>query len=535
MLSKSLNKVIIAAVREAKRRRHEFVTVDHITYSALFDPQTQKILKWCGADISALKIDLDSYLARELDIAPDGAEPTQTFTVQKVLQIMVAHISGAGRTEADQGDLLASIFEEGTSFGVFLMRQQGIERLTVLDVISHQDDGDLKTKTGRDEPQQTTTLDQFCEKLVAKAKSGGIDPIVGRGDEMTRSLQVLCRRKKNNPILVGEPGVGKTAIVEGLALLIAEDKAPAILKDAEIYALDMGALVAGTKYRGDFEKRLKGVIDELTRKTNAILFIDEIHTLVGAGSAGGGALDASNILKPALSNGKLRCVGATTHGEFRQFFEKDRALSRRFQKIVVGEPSIDESIEILRGLKLKYEEHHQVSYSDEVLRSAVELSARHLNDRFLPDKAIDIIDEVGALFHLSTNDRREVNAEDIESVVSKIVGAPIKASGKDDVSKLRSLDLDLKHQVFGQDAAIEQLSKAIKRSYAGLSSPLRPIGSFLFAGPTGVGKTEVARQLAKSLSVHFARFDMSEYMEKHAVSRLVGAPPGYVGFEQGGF
>ncbi|MDR2905835.1 MAG: ATP-dependent Clp protease ATP-binding subunit ClpA [Helicobacteraceae bacterium] len=550
MLSRALNKVIIAAVREAKRRRHEFITVDHITYAALFDAQTQRILKWCGADIATLKLKLDEYLTRDLETAPDGAEPTQTFAVQKVLQNMMAHIEGAGRSEADQGDLLASIFEEGTSYGVYLMREQGIERLTILEMISQQVESEPQRQNaeGAGSQKQASYLQQFCAQLVALAKKGEIDPIVGRKVELERSLQVLCRRKKNNPILVGEPGVGKTAIAEGLAQIIAKGKAPSILSTAEIYALDMGALVAGTKYRGDFEKRLKGVIDELTAKKNAILFIDEIHTLVGAGSAGGSAMDASNILKPALNSGKLRCVGATTHGEFRQFFEKDRALSRRFQKIIVGEPTNEESVEILRGLKSKYEEHHGVTYSEEVLRAAVELSATHLRDRFLPDKAIDVIDEVGASFHLTAlvseggdlnerrdlNETREVSVDDIEAVISKIAGAPIKARGNDDVERLRSLELDLKHQVFGQDSAIEQLSKAIKRSYAGLSNPMRPIGSFLFAGPTGVGKTEVARQLAKSLGVHFARFDMSEYMEKHAVSRLVGAPPGYVGFEQGG-
>ncbi|MDR0665290.1 MAG: ATP-dependent Clp protease ATP-binding subunit ClpA [Helicobacteraceae bacterium] len=537
MISRSLNKVIVAAIREAKRRRHEFITVDHLSYAALFDPTTQKILERCGADVGSLKIGLDAYLSREIEIAPEGAEPTQTVAAQKVMQTMLMHVEGAGRTEADQGDLLASIFEDGNSYGVYLMRLQGIERINILEEISQIETSEENKSQTQYEPNKAKTyLEQFCVELVALAKKGAIDPIVGRADEMTRSLQTLCRRKKNNPILTGEPGVGKTAIAEGLAMLIAENKAPKMLEGSRIYALDMGALVAGTKYRGDFEKRLKGVIDELSSKEGVILFIDEIHTLVGAGSASGGALDAGNILKPALAGGKLRCIGATTHNEYRQFFEKDRALSRRFQKIVVNEPSAEESVRILRGLKSKYEAYHGVRYSDAVLRSAVELSAKYVNDRFLPDKALDVIDEVGASFHLlkESKKRTQVGIADIERVVSKMIGAPIKAGADDDLDRLRALELDLKHRVFGQDSAIEQLVKAIKRSYAGLGSPTRPIGSFLFTGPTGVGKTETAKQLAESLGVHFARFDMSEYMEKHSVSRLVGAPPGYVGFDQGG-
>ncbi|MDR2033257.1 MAG: ATP-dependent Clp protease ATP-binding subunit ClpA [Helicobacteraceae bacterium] len=537
MISKSLNKVIIAAVREAKRRRHEFITVDHLAYAALFDSAAQRILERCGADLSALKVNIDAYLTRELERASEGVEPTQTIAVQKVMQTMLMHIEGAGRDEADQGDLLASIFEEGNSYSVYLMRLQGIERINILDEISQIEiTVENKTQPQNDPNKPKTYLEQFCLELVALAKNGAIDPIVGRSDEMTRSLQTLCRRKKNNPILVGDPGVGKTAIAEGLARLIAEKKTPKMLEGARIYALDMGALVAGTKYRGDFEKRLKGVIDELSTSDKAILFIDEIHTLIGAGSAGGGALDASNILKPALANGNLRCIGATTHNEFRQFFEKDRALSRRFQKIIVSEPTIEESVQILRGLKAKYEEHHKARYPDATLKAAVELSAKYVSDRFLPDKAIDAIDEAGAAFHLLSDSKKRslVSVADIERVVSKMIGAPIKSSAENEKDRLRSLELDLKHQVFGQDKAIEALVKAIKRSFAGLGSPKRPIGVFLFAGPTGVGKTEAARCLASSLDVHFARFDMSEYMEKHSVSRLIGAPPGYVGFEQAG-
>ncbi|MDR2639462.1 MAG: ATP-dependent Clp protease ATP-binding subunit ClpA [Helicobacteraceae bacterium] len=558
MIGKSLNKLIVAAVREAKRRRHEFITVDHLAYAALFDPAAQKILERCGADLSSLKVSLNAYLTREIDIAPEGVEPGPTTAVQKVMKSMLEHIENSGRREADQGDLLASIFEDSESYGVYLMRLQGIERLNILEEISQNqieedrsralselekldtnseifDDDRFKTQNS-DQDKSKTYLKQFCVELVALAKKGALDPIVGRAEEITRTLQTLCRRKKNNPILTGDPGVGKTAIAEGLASLIAENKAPKTLEGAEIYALDMGALIADTKYRGDFEKRLKGVINDLSTKRNAILFIDEIHTLVGAGSAGGGALDASNILKPALANGKLKCIGATTHNEYRQFFEKDRALSRRFQKIVVNEPSVEESVQILRGLKAKYEKYHGVRYSEAVLRSAAELSAKYINDRFLPDKAIDLIDEVGASFHLLSESKKRTQAvvADIERVVSKMIGAPIKAGADDDRDRLRSLELDLKHQVFGQDSAIEQLVKAIKRSYAGLSAPTRPIGVFLFTGPTGVGKTESAKQLAASLGAHFARFDMSEYMEKHSVSRLVGAPPGYVGYDQGG-
>ncbi|MGE4295675.1 MAG: ATP-dependent Clp protease ATP-binding subunit ClpA [Campylobacterales bacterium] len=545
MLSKGLNKLLIGAIREVKKRHHEYITVEHLVYAALFDTASTNILRACGADISKLKVDLDAYLTREMETAPAGmiGEPVQTLAFQRVMQTMLMHVQGAGKPEADQGDLLASVFEEESSYGVYLLRLQGIERLSILEAISHGDQAPeaapkpgAQTLTEQEREEKKTWLDQFTVELVAQAKAGKIDPIIGRMSELARTTQVLCRRKKNNPILVGEPGVGKTAIAEGLALNIAEEKVPQILKNAEVYALDLGALIAGTKYRGDFEKRLKGVITELQEKPQAILFIDEIHTLVGAGASGGGAMDASNILKPALAAGQLRCIGATTHTEFRNYFEKDRALSRRFQKIDVGEPSVEETVLILKGLKTKYEEHHNVKYPETALRAAAELSARHINDRFLPDKAIDVIDEVGASFHLLSDakKRRQVTVGDVENVVSRIAGIPLKVAGRDERDKLRSLELDLKNVVFGQDGAIEQVSKAIKRSRAGLSHPTRPAGAFLFTGPTGVGKTEVARQLSKLLGVHFERFDMSEYMEKHAVSRLVGAPPGYVGFEQGG-
>ncbi|GHV03482.1 ATP-dependent Clp protease ATP-binding subunit ClpA [Campylobacterota bacterium] len=543
MIGKELNQLLIGAIREVKKRRHEYITVDHLVFALLFDRTASSILRSCGADIAKLKIDLDIYLTREIETQPLErlGEPSQTLSFQRVIQSMLMHTESAGKTQADQGDLLASIFEDERCYGVYLMRSQGIERLTVLEVISHamdkideNDAASAATTAPKQENAPRTYLEQFSSPLVAEAKAGKLDRVIGRENELNRVMQVLCRRKKNNPILVGDPGVGKTAVAEGLALLIAADRVPELLKNREIYALDMGALVAGTKYRGDFEKRLKGVIDELLAQPGAILLIDEIHTIVGAGAVGGGSLDAGNILKPALASGKLRCIGATTHAEYRSHFEKDRALSRRFQKIDVPEPSVEDTTKILRGLKAKYEDHHGVKYPDSVLKAISELSAKHINDRFLPDKAIDVVDEIGASFHLLGKKRRQASIEDAEAIVSKIAGVPLKPSSKDERSRLKSLELDLKNVVFGQDKAIEALARAIKRSYAGLSHPNRPSGAFLFTGPTGVGKTEVSKQLASVLGVHFERFDMSEYMEKHAVSRLVGAPPGYVGFEQGG-
>lgn len=537
MISRGLNKLLIDTIREVKKRRHEYITIEHLAYASLFDTVVVNILQECGADIAKLKVELDAYLTMEMDEQPESAsgEPVQTLSFQRVMQTMLTHVESSSKQEADQGDLLASLFEEGTSYGVYLMRLQGIERLDVLEVISHQTDTFAPKPIGENaDDERKTSLDRFASRLVQRAKNGEIDRVIGRTEELNRVMQVLCRRKKNNPILVGDPGVGKTAIAEGLAHLIASGDVPDLLKDSEIYALDMGSLVAGTKYRGDFEKRLKGVIDELLEQRGVILMIDEIHTLVGAGAVGGGALDASNILKPVLNSGKLRCIGATTRPEYRNHFEKDRALSRRFQKIEVFEPSVADTVRILRGLKSKYEEHHGVKYPDVALEAAADLSAKFINDRFLPDKAIDVIDEIGASFHLLGKKRRQVSVSDVEGVVSKIAGVPLKASTKDERSMLKSLELDLKNVVFGQDKAIEALARAIKRSYAGLSHPNRPSGAFLFTGPTGVGKTEVSKQLARILGVHFERLDMSEYMEKHSVSRLVGAPPGYVGFEQGG-
>lgn len=542
MLSKDLNKLLVTTIREVKRRRHEYITVEHLIYASLFDNAIAEILKECGANLSQLKIKLDEYLSKEMEQIPEGvtAEPVQTVAFQRVMQSMLEHVQISGKKEADQGDLLASLFQEKESFGIYLFNQQGIERVNVLEIISHSDIkeiGDFSQQAdNQKEKKDKTYLAEFAKELVKEAIDGHIDPIIGRESEIARTVQILCRRKKNNPIFVGEPGVGKTAIAEGLALKIASGDIPEILKDSKIYSLDMGTLVAGTKYRGDFEKRLKGVIEEANKSPKNILFIDEIHTLVGAGSSGGGAMDASNILKPALASGKMKCMGATTFSEYRSYFEKDKALSRRFQKIDVSEPSVKETVKILKGLKDKYEEHHGVKYSLSALRAAAELSHKYINEKFLPDKAIDVIDEVGASFHQLPKSKSRINVtkQDVQRVVSMIARVPISDASPDNKEKLKALELDLKHRIFGQDKAVEQLSKAIKRAKAGLSSPNKPLGSFLFSGPTGVGKTEVAKQLANILGIHFERFDMSEYMEKHTVSRLIGAPPGYIGFEQAG-
>jgi ATP-dependent Clp protease ATP-binding subunit ClpA len=543
MLSKTLNKLLVSTIREVKKRKHEYITVEHLIYASLFDEVIEIILKESGVDVSRLKIDLDTFLINEMQELPSGvtSEPVQTMAFQRVMQSMLYHVQNSGKGEADQGDLLASLFEEESSHGIFLMREQGVERVDLLEIISHTDINEFSVqndvrKTEGKNSEDESYLGQFCLELVKEAKEGKIDPIIGRSEELERTIQVLCRRKKNNPIFVGEPGVGKTAIAEGLALRIADEDVPELLEGSKVYALDMGTLVAGTKYRGDFEKRLKGIIKEIESDPKSIMFIDEIHTLVGAGSSGNGAMDASNILKPSLASGKIRCMGATTFAEYRNFFEKDRALTRRFQKIDVHEPTVEETVKILKGLKERYENHHNVKYSLPSLKAAAELSAKHIHERFLPDKAIDVIDEVGASFHLLPESKKRTNVTklDIETVVSKIAKIPIKASCSDDKERLRSLELDLKHKVFGQDDAIYALAKSIKRSYAGLSNPTKPLGSFLFTGPTGVGKTEVAKQLALQLGIHFSRFDMSEYMEKHTVSRLIGSPPGYVGFEQGG-
>lgn len=529
MISKDLNNVFKEAVKYAKMHRHEYLTVEHIFLAVLLSPQGTKILTSAGADVDVMKTRINQHLMDHLRPLPEGVkrEPFETVALSRVIEQMMRHIQSADKKEANVGDLIASLFNEEHSFAVTLLKDQGIQRLTILEIISDvQADANKKA--------QGENLAQFTIDLLDMAKSGRIDPVIGRAPEIERVMQTLCRRKKNNPILVGEPGVGKTAIAEGLALKIADGEVPELIADAEVYALDMGALIAGTKYRGDFEKRLKGVLAEIQERKNSILFIDEIHNLVGAGATNGGSMDASNLLKPALANGTLKCIGATTFAEYRNFFEQDRALSRRFAKIDVAEPSFKDTVKILKGLKNKYEKHHGVVFSDKVIRSAVDLSMKYMHERFLPDKAIDVIDEVGASFRLQAKTRKRVTVKDIETTVSKMLALPSTHISSDDIALLATLEENLKMRVIGQDGAVEAVSQAIKRSRAGLNAPNKPVGSFLFAGPTGVGKTELAKELARQLGVNFERFDMSEYMEKHAVSRLIGSPPGYVGFEQGG-
>jgi len=530
MISKDLNEIFKEAVKYAKTHRHEYLTVEHVFLAALLSPQGEQILKAAGADVEQMKARINQHLLSSLRPLPEGVtrEPFETVALSRVIEQMIRHAQNADKKEASVGDLLASIFHEEHSFAVALMNSQGINRLSILEVIS-----EPKSETGTKEPG-SEYLSQYTVNLVERAKAGKIDPVIGRDQEIERVMQILCRRKKNNPVLVGEPGVGKTAIAEGLALEIAEGNVPDMLADTEVFALDIGALIAGTKYRGDFEKRLKGVLHELEERKNAVLFIDEIHNLVGAGATNGGSMDASNLLKPALANGSLKCIGATTFDEYRNFFEKDRALSRRFAKVDVSEPSFEDTLKILKGLKHKYETHHSVRFSEKALKTAIDLSIKYMHERFLPDKAIDIIDEVGASFRLKARKRRHVNERDIEEAVSRMLNLPPARVTSDDLATLKNLEATLKSRVIGQDRAVEEVAAAIKRSRAGLGAPNKPVGSFLFAGPTGVGKTALAIELANALGIHFERFDMSEYMEKHAVSRLIGAPPGYVGYEQGG-
>ncbi len=548
MISQKVEIALVMAIREAKTRHHEHVTVEHILYGLLHDEITRTIIKGCGGNVDSLKINLESFFISNMPTLDqdEPTDPIQTIGFNRVLQRAIAHVQSCGKKEVDSGDVLAAIFNEPDSFAVYYLESEGLNRLDVVDYISHGltgeesiqsftsnpcKDGSCKQKTS-----QTTALEQYTTSYKLRAEEGKIDPLIGRASELERMMQVLCRRKKNNPLLVGEPGVGKTALAEGLALLIHDHKVPEVLDQAELRLLDMGALLAGTKYRGDFEERLKGVITEVEKDPNIILLIDEIHTIVGAGATSGGSMDASNLLKPALQNGQLRCIGSTTYDEYKNHVEKDRALSRRFQKIDVEEPSVDETFAILKGLKSKYEEHHDLRYSNGAIKITAELADRYLNDRFLPDKAIDVLDEVGAAFRLSGGKRktRIINVRDVENIVAKMARIPAKNISGSDVEQLKGLEGTLKLLIFGQDPAIDAVVTAVKRSRAGLKDPLRPTGSFLFAGPTGVGKTEVAKQLANSLGVHFERFDMSEYMEKHAVARLIGAPPGYVGFDQGG-
>jgi ATP-dependent Clp protease ATP-binding subunit ClpA len=546
MISKELSATLGLAVKEAKKRRHEYVSTEHILFAILFDHSGIDVIENCGGNIEGLKKDIETFFDEKVESIPEGREYVlqQTLGFQRVIQRAVNHARSAEKPEVNVSDILASIFLEKDSFAEYFLTSQGLTRLDVLSYISHEarqeplpgrDGGLAKPADPKEKKEQSNPLEAFTVDLVKRAAEGRLDPLIGRSSELERTLQVLCRRRKNNPVFVGDPGVGKTAIAEGLAQRINDAAVPELLSDVKIFALDLGALLAGTKYRGDFEKRLKGVIAELQKIPNAILFIDEIHTIVGAGATSGGSMDASNILKPVLTTGELRCIGSSTYEEYKNHFEKDRALSRRFEKIEIHEPSVSQTVRILKGLKSRYEEHHQIVYTDAALKSAAELSAKYVNDRFLPDKAIDVIDEAGAYVRLTGSTRRtKINPADIEKIVAKMAKIPTQSVSTSDKTKLETLEDRLKNVVFGQDAAITSLVTSIKRSRAGLGMPGKPVGSFLFTGPTGVGKTEVALQLSSLLDIEFLRFDMSEYMEKHAVARLIGAPPGYVGFDQGG-
>lgn len=557
MLSKTLEKSLILAIREAKNHSHEYVTVEHMLYGLLHDELTSYIISECGGSIKALKERLEKFFVREIPKLPSSAdgEPAQTIAFNRVLQRAVAHVQSCGKQQVDSGDVLVAIFAEEESHAVYFLTSIGIGKMAVLNFISHELPADGLQKepfqsppetpgTGPQKGKEAKALEDYTVNLANQAAENKLDPLIGRNEELARIMQVLCRRKKNNPLLVGEPGVGKTAMAEGLALRIYDDKlartkgdkalVPDLLQDIEIHMLDMGTLVAGTKYRGDFEKRLKAVVQAIEQKENAILFIDEMHTIVGAGATSGGSMDASNLLKPALQSGVLRCIGSTTYEEYKNQIEKDRALSRRFQKIDIEEPTVGDTQLILKGLREKYEKHHNIRYSQNSIRAMAELSDRYINERFLPDKAIDVMDEVGSLFRLEGRQGSMVKITDIEKTISRIARIPAKSSSTSEISELKELDRRLKEVVFGQNKAIDAVCAAVKRSRAGLGNPESPTGSFIFAGPTGVGKTEVAKQLAEILGVHFERFDMSEYMEKHAVARLIGSPPGYVGFDQGG-
>jgi ATP-dependent Clp protease ATP-binding subunit ClpA len=558
MLNREFEATLGDAFEEARQRRHEYLTVEHLLYALCNDEYGAEILERCGVRIEQLLLKLEDFFAHEMESVPGRKElrVAQTPQFDRLLQRAFMHVQYSGKEEVDAGDILAAMFEEGDSHAAYFLAEQGLSRLDVLNYISHgigkdgvrlpeetRDEADEEEEDGG-EPERSAVA-SFTTNLNQRAAAGKIDPLIGRTQELRRIIQVLSRRRKNNPLLVGEPGVGKTALAEGLALLIEQAKSapenqsrfalPAELREAEIYSLDLAGMLAGTKFRGEFEQRIKAVIKELQAKSNAILFIDEIHSIVGAGSTAESSMDASTILKPALASGELRCIGSTTHKEYKQHFEKDHALNRRFQMIEVLEPTQDETVRILRGLKSAYEKHHGITYTDAALQAAVRLSAKHINDRFLPDKAIDVLDEAAAAVRLDNpGARKTVRPADIEKVVAAIAKVPMESVSASDRVRLGALEPELKRVVFGQDAAIEQVVRSIKRARAGLGRQDKPIGSFLFAGPTGVGKTEVARQLAAVLGNHFARYDMSEYMEKHAVSRLIGSPPGYVGFEQGG-
>ena len=553
MLTKELEETLSFAVDQAVKHRHEYVTLEHLLYALLQDSSARDILFHCGARIDELAASLEDYFTATLERLPEGVKvmPELTATFQSTISYAVLQAEGSGQNAVDGGNILAAFFQADQSYAVYLLSQQGVTRLDILNYISHgiskvQDGGPMPEDfddeddifgPGPDQRRnQGKPLESFTVELVARAREGFIDPIVGREKELERTIQVLCRRNKNNPLYVGEPGVGKTALAEGLALKISEGDVPEVLIDAKVFALDMGAVLAGTRYRGDFEQRFKAIITELKKEPNAILFIDEIHTVVGAGSVSGGSMDASNILKPALAAGELRCIGSTTFAEYKAAFDRDRALARRFQKIEINEPTVDETFKILKGLKRFYEEHHGVKYPNETLRTASELAGRYINDRFLPDKAIDVIDEVGAAVKLLPENKRpkRISVQMVENAVARMAKIPPKTVVADERDRLKTLAADIKRYIYGQDDAVEAVVSAIQISRAGLGHETKPVGSFLFSGPTGVGKTELAKQLAEVLGVEFIRFDMSEYAEAHTVSRLIGAPPGYVGFDQGG-
>ncbi|MFC3549527.1 ATP-dependent Clp protease ATP-binding subunit ClpA [Lysobacter cavernae] len=551
MFSKDLEYSIGQCYKRAREARHEYMTVEHLLLALLDNPSAESVLKACGADFARLRGDLEQAIATSVSVLPEDVDrDTQpTLGFQRVLQRAVYHVQSSGKKEVTGANVLVAIFGEKDSHAVYFLNQQDVARLDVVNYLSHgiakhgseepgspPEDGEARASEGGEGEGKADALAEFAVNLNQLARDGKIDPLVGRADEVERTIQVLCRRRKNNPLYVGEAGVGKTAIAEGLAKRIVDGDVPEVLADAVIYALDLGALVAGTKYRGDFEKRLKAVLTQLKKLPEAVLFIDEIHTIIGAGSASGGTMDASNLIKPALASGELRCIGSTTFQEYRGIFEKDRALARRFQKIDIVEPTVGETYEILVGLKPKYEAHHGVTYADEALHAAVDLSVKHIGDRLLPDKAIDVIDEAGARQRLLAEGIRKslIDVEEIETIVAKMARIPTKQVSASDKDVLKNLERNLKMVIFGQDPAIDTLTSAIKLARSGLGNPDKPIGNFLFAGPTGVGKTEVTKQLALQLGIELVRFDMSEYMEPHSVSRLIGAPPGYVGFDQGG-
>ena len=549
MLTKELEETLSFAVDEAVKHKHEFVTLEHLLFALLEDTRARDILFHCGAQIEEIARALEEYFETQMEKIADSSKamPELTSTFQSTISYAVLQAEGSGKGAVDGGNILAALYQAENSYAVYLLLQQGVTRLDILNYISHRiskidplegmpDDLEDEDLEAPPQAERKKPLESFTVELVAKAAAGEIDPIVGRLAEIERTIQVLCRRKKNNPLYVGEPGVGKTALAEGLALKISEGDVPEVLQGAKVFALDMGAVLAGTRYRGDFEQRFKAIINELKQQDNAILFIDEIHTIVGAGAVSGGSMDASNILKPALAAGELRCIGSTTHAEYKAAFDRDRALARRFQKIEINEPTVDETYQILKGLKKFYEQHHGVKYGDEALRSAAELAGKYIGDRFLPDKAIDVIDEVGASVKLLPASRRpkKVTVQMVENTIARMAKIPPKTVVADEKVRLKSLRDDIKKVIFGQDEAIDAIVDAIQISRAGLGHQTKPVGSFLFSGPTGVGKTEVSKQLAETLGVEFIRFDMSEYAEPHTVSRLIGAPPGYVGFDQGG-